>query len=304
MYRMLTIGIILFWASAMSALFVRDVLPAWTAQDAPPMTRAELVRFGGEQQLGIFDAKGKRIGTAWSSVSTSGPNTTLHSTVNIEGLGFIREVLVETSTEFDPEGELDTFNVDVFGVPATVIQVRGERHGIYFPCEIQMGPLRRQANLDMAATRLIGEAVRPFNYLPTLKVGQAWRMQVIDPLSAAMGGTTRFTSIVARVTGRETIDGPNGKPIECFVVETSPTQTKAWVGTDGRVYVQKAQVPMIGNVTVKDESFEQRQREEARRRVRRTGSDDDEPVNPLSKPMETLKKTISDALGGANGRSD
>lgn len=304
MYRMLTIGVVLLWVSAMTALFVRDVLPAWTAQEAPPMTREELVRFGGEQQLGIFDAKGKRIGTAWSSVSTRGSNAVIQGTVHVEGLRLVREVLVETSTEFDAEGELDTFNVDVFGVPATVIQVRGERHGIYFPCEIQMGPLRRQANLDMAATRLIGDAVRPFNYLPTLKVGQAWRMQVIDPLSAAMGGTTRFTSIVARVTGQETIEGPDGKPIEGYVVETTPMQTKAWVGSNGRVYVQQAQVPMLGNVTVRDEPFRQQQREDARRQVRRTGPDDDARGNPLSRPMEQLKKTISDALEGANGRSD
>jgi hypothetical protein len=58
MHRLLTIGIVFLWVSAMTALFVRDVWPAWTAQDAPPMTPDELARFGPEQQLSICDAKG------------------------------------------------------------------------------------------------------------------------------------------------------------------------------------------------------------------------------------------------------
>jgi hypothetical protein len=296
MYRLMALGIVLLWLSAMTALFVRDVWPAWTAQDAPPMVRDELTRFGREQQLGIFNAEGKRVGTAWSNVALSGGNTAIQGTVYVEGISLVPVVLVETSTEFDTEGELDTFNLDVFGVPATVIKVHGERHGIYFPCEIQMGPLYRQANLDMAASRLIGDSLRPFSFLPTLKVGQSWRMQIIDPLSAAMGGSTRFTSIVARVTRKETIEH-GGKSVECFVVETSPGQAKAWVGPDGRVCMQQVDVPMMGKMTVQDEPYKEHERERARIRVRRGGVDRDGARLDLGRPIEKLKEGLNKALG-------
>src|SRR5690606_34576415 len=104
-------------------------------------------------------------------------------TLLIEGLSFIPAVRIETTTEFDPEGELDSFRMDVFGVPMTKIWVAGERRGIYFPCELQVGPLYRQANLDMSASRMISESLRPFTVLPNLYVGQSWRMQILDPLS-------------------------------------------------------------------------------------------------------------------------
>ena len=55
MYRVLAIGIVLFWITAMTALFKEDVLPAWTAQDPPPMTPDKLPE--GErlqEQFGIY----------------------------------------------------------------------------------------------------------------------------------------------------------------------------------------------------------------------------------------------------------
>jgi hypothetical protein len=235
----------------------------------------------------------------------------IHGTVLVEDLGIIPSVLVETMTEFDPKGELDNFSLDVFGVPMTVIKARGERHGIYLPCEIQVGPIFRQANLDAAASRLIGDAVRPFNFLPTLKVGQSWRMQVIDPLSAVMGGTTRFTPVIARVTGKETIqhvgdEEGEGKPVECFVVETSPGAAKAWVGLEGRVYKQQVDMPgLFGKLTVEDERYDEDRLEQARKRIRRTGGAEEDVARELGRKVQQLKTTISDVLGGdGHGRGN
>lgn len=300
MHRLTTVGIVLLWLSAMTALFVRDVWPAWTAQDAPPMTREDLAQVRPEQQLGIFDAADKRIGTAWSTIALSGGNTTIQGTVLVEGISLVPVVLVETSTEFDAAGELDSFNLEVYGVPMTTIKVRGERHGIYFPCEIQVGPLFRQANLDMAASRLIGDTLRPFNYLPTLKVGQSWRMQIIDPISAAMGGSTRFTPIVARVTGMETIEHDEAM-VECFVVETTPSKAKAWVAPNGKVLLQQVEIPGVKTVMVRDQPYDAALRDRARQRLRRPGDAMPEPDRPdPGRPIADLQKTISKTLGGGS----
>jgi len=123
---------------------------------------------------------------------------------------------------------------------------------------MHFGTFHRQANLDMAATRLIGDSMRPFTFLPTLRVGQSWRMQVLDPVAAVLGGKTQFRSIVARVTRMETITH-DGRPIECFVVETSPQQIVAWADASGRILVQEAEIPGIGRIRVCEEPYNEQE---------------------------------------------
>lgn len=298
MYRLLSVGIVVVWLGAMVALFMRDVYPAWTAQDAPPMTMEQFVSANQrEQQVGIYDAKGKRLGTAWSDLFTTGATTGIRGTVHVEGISLVPQVLIETSIEFDADGALDNFNLDVFGVPMTTIRIRGERHGIYFPCTIQVGPIHRQANLEMAASRLLGDSFRPFSYLPTLEVGQSWRMQVIDPVSAVLGGSTRFVPLVAQVTGKETID-VNGKPVECFVVRTHPGKATAWVGENGRVYVQEVDVPGMGTLTVREEAYDDAERDHARALMRKSYNSGQRQPGKLPRipSMSDVKATMREAI--------
>jgi hypothetical protein len=267
MYRLLTVGSILLWAGAMSALFYRDVLPAWTAQSPPPMTQEEFEHLHREPSQYSIMKDGRQVGTAWSELSTAGTMTTLRGTVFIDSLLMNRPLLVESTTEFDEEGKLDNFSMQVYGVPMTTIEVEGERRGIYFPCTLQVGPIHRQANLDLSASRMIGDSLRPFSYLPMLEVGQSWRMQIINPLSLVQADTS-FSSIVATVTGTEKIVHL-GERKECYVVETSPMSTRAWVLPDGRVIRQEVQMPGFGKVLVREEPFDANDRSKARSRVPR-----------------------------------
>ncbi len=265
MYRLLVISVVLAWVGAMTALVVRDVLPAWTAQDAPRLTREHFAALSDEpEQFAILGPDGRRLGTGWGDIARSGSNTSVHGTMLVEKLGPV-SVLIETMTEFDAAGELDTFNLDVYvyGVP-TRVRVRGERRGIYFPCEFQVGTIRREANLDLSASRLIGDTLRPFNHLPDLKVGQSWRMQLIDPLSL-ISGQARFTPIVVTVTGTDTIEHLGSK-VQAFVVHTRPGETTAWVAADGRVLKQEADVPGLGRIVVQSEAYSEQQRNQARER--------------------------------------
>lgn len=277
MYRLSSIGVVLLWLSAMVALIARDVWPAWTAQDPPPITAQRLAQIVDEQeQFGLLDTKGRQIGTAWSNVTATGPNTNIYGTMQVRELPLLSDILIETLTVFDGEGGLDSFELDVHGVPLTTIRVRGERRGIYFPCELQVGLLRREANLDLSASRMIGESLRPFTFLPALEVGQSWRMQVLDPLAAAMNQQTRFTPVIARVTRIETLELAGKGLIECFVVETSPHQAVAWVDRQGRVVQQQVEMPALGRVTVVQQPYDAGARQEAREqmnsRMRRIGS--------------------------------
>jgi hypothetical protein len=100
--------------------------------------------------------------------------------------------------------------------------------------------------------------MQPFSYLPELKVGQSWRMQVLDPISAAMSRQTNFKPMVATVTRMEMVESiEDGEPVECFVVETSPQSAIAWVDRQGRVLKQQAHMPGFGQVTVQLEPYDE-----------------------------------------------
>ncbi len=260
MYRLLSIGVFLLWVTAMASLVVRDVLPGWTAQDPPPITGDQFTTLEEpNQQFGILNGQNRRLGTAWSDVRVSGGAATVYGTVVLDGLTFIPRVRINTTTAFDTTGAIDTFDMQVLGVLNQKIAVHGERRGIYFPVEMQFGPIRREVNLDYSATRMIGESLRPFGYLPTLRVGQSWRMQILDPVAAVMTGRTDFQSVVATVTGKETIRHPTrqGETVECFIVETSPTRSKAWVDAKGTVFKQEVDMPGLGRVVLVKEEYQQ-----------------------------------------------
>jgi len=268
MYRLFAAGVVLLWVSAMTALFVRDVWPAWSAQDAPPLNSKKLADLPQRQeQFGIFKAGGDRIGTAWSDLQASPERTTIRGTIATNALGIVPPLRIESVTEFDSAGGLDSFDLRVLGIADSRIAVRGERRGIYFPVEMHFGTFHRQANLDMAATRLIGDSMRPFTFLPTLHVGQSWRMQLLDPIAAVLGGKTQFRSIVARVTRQETIEHL-GEPVDCFVVETSPQQVTAWVDAHGRVLVQEVDLPGFGRIAVREEPYNDDLRNKTKQNIR------------------------------------
>lgn len=275
MYRIVAIVTVIFWLTAMAALFVRDVWPAWTAQDAPPMIFTKLAELKQpEQQFQIIGPQGQRLGTAWNNIVTTSAATTNYATLLIQNIPVVPELLVESITEFDTQGIMDSFSLDVIGMPAMKVQVRGERRGIYFPCELRIGPLERQANLDLSASRMIGETFRPFTFLPTLRVGQRWRMQLLDPTSIITRQRADFTSVVAEVTGKETIQSPiYDSPVECFVVETSPQHVKAWVGPEGQVLLQQVDMPGLGKIVISQEDYDAEARSSAKQRIRtRAGS--------------------------------
>jgi hypothetical protein len=264
MYRLLAVGVFLLWVTAMVSLFIRDVLPAWTAQDPPAMSGDQFKRLDElQQQFRIVDAQNRRLGTAWSDVTViEGRETTISGTVALDKVAMLPSVRINTKTTFDFGGAIDVFDMSVTGVLGQKIFVHGERRGIYFPVEMQFGPIHREVNLDFAASRMIGESLHPFAYLPTLRVGQSWRMQVLDPVAAIMAGRTDFKSVIATVTGKETIPHPTepNATVECFVVETSPSPSKAWVDANGHVFRQEVDMPVLGRLVMIKEKYSKHER--------------------------------------------
>lgn len=271
MYRWLFIAVAVVWMAAMAALIRRDVWPAWTAQDAPPMDGRQLGEPGKvrEEQFAILGADNEHLGRAWGEVQVRDNGSSVVSgMLFIDGVAILPPLRVETSTEFDDQGELSEFELNVYGVPNTIIHVKGERRGIYFPCEMNFGPKHLSANLEMSASRMIGDSLRPFAVLPRLHVGQAWRMQMLDPLAAVRSGKSEFKSVVAEVTGKELLTTELSGTVSCFVVEIRELRSKAWVGPDGHVLRQEVSVPGLKRLALQEEKYNKELRNEAMQKVR------------------------------------
>jgi hypothetical protein len=268
--RLFGICVILIWVSSMAGLLVRDVWPAWTAREPPPTPSGELIdRIGEKHQYGIFRSSGARIGTSWTTLEArTDPSRENggHDSAFIRSSTYFPSIFalqfpiwVDLNIDLLADGTLDNFKFDIEGPPIRV-HAEGEAYGSKLACTFQVGLVRRSFSLEASSSRLIGERFQMFSCLPELRVGQAWRMQVIDPLPAITSGQLEPRAILVRVTGRETIDTAHG-PVEAFVVQTEGA--RAWIDPAGLVIEQQVDVPLLGRVTIRREDFDELRRERA-----------------------------------------
>jgi len=242
----------LTWIVAMAALVQRDVLPFWTAREAPN----ELLP-AGDYQVAILSASGVRIGTTWISANQS-PTTMVSSTTVLDAgkvagmLPITGTWLLGTDLSYDAKGRLDHFHFTL-ATPAVSGDVDAERIERDFSVIARLGDMKKTMLLDGELSKYLSETLRPFTHLGGLRVGQSWRIRLLDPFALLRSGSVEFQTILARVAGLETIEH-KGNLVQCFRVE-SPT-ARAWVDSSGRVLKQEVQLPLVGKWTLQDESVD------------------------------------------------
>lgn len=253
MNRFFGITITVIWLIAMAALVRRDVLPYWTAQDAPN----QWSRAGG-YQCGISNEVGKRIGTTWVT-HTPGPQlVTVQSVIMIDlaGLGSYLpaagRLLVDTNLTYEHNGGLMEFEFKLHGA-GMPIEVSGERLGHDFACTARIGEVTTILPLDWRLSEGLSELLRPFTHLENLYVGQRWRLRLLDPFAMMTGGKVAFRTQLVTVTGQETIR-IGGREVECYRIETDGAT--AWADDQGRVLVQEVRIPLLGRWRIEDEPFD------------------------------------------------
>jgi hypothetical protein len=266
-----TLGLML---SANAALLVRDVLPGWLAGE-PPQSRAHQLEPGGTVavQFGIFDHTGRRVGYSWSISSRSGDLISVRHVTVLEALrlplgdrpeAYLPSLRIDTDLDYHGALSLDRLRVRVcgFGFP---IRLEGE----YYPpgdfaCQWQVDDRRGELQLPAEATRAIGDIIRPFESLTGLRVGQSWRVKVLNPLAGVIPdwGTRSMSTdmMLVRVTGEESIEH-RGATVRAFVLEAE--KLRAWVTPEGRVVRQELELPLFGTLALVDEPYDA----EARQRV-------------------------------------
>ena len=270
---MAALCIVVFWAVMMGWLAWHDLWPAWTAQDPPRTLFKDLPTFGSSRsQVGIFDHRGYRIGTAWTTHTRWEPTVLRQDCLWIERFPALPPMRIEADSTFDADGRLDEVELYVYGhrVP---IEFRGERFPREFAFQMKVGHLPpRTFKIPHTRAGAFGDMFRPFAALHNLRVGQAWRMQVFNPVAVVSGLGDSFTPRLVRVTGTQWIVR-RGKAVECFVVEAPGS--RALVGPDGVVYEQSVELPVGGTIVIRDEPYDA----EMRRRVEHLELSSDTEVN-------------------------
>ncbi len=263
--------IVLFWSASMTWLLWHDIWPGLTAGDPPVGANLVSAESGPiSHQFAILDQYEHRIGTAWTAFGAKGDASFRQDFFFIERFLNLPPILIAVDSDFLADGQLQEFHLSVHGLDMR-IEIDGERFASMYGFNIRAGQIKDRLRIDADSAGLIGDVFRPFSALPGLKVGQSWRMQVVNPLAVITGFGSRFVSMLARVTRAETITTSQGETVDCLVVE-APNVT-AWVNKRGKVLVQKVELPVGGTITVRDEAYDDDALQTAKRAVPRSRID-------------------------------
>lgn len=264
--RWLGIATFALMLSANAALLVHDVFPAWFAGNPP---RPDFQRVREDQdlktQFGIYNDRGQPVGKSWTVAARSGTIATVRTRTRIEALTLSDGMTLPPITlstdctyQIDAIDQLDDLKVELRGLDFPVV-LKGEFvPPDEFPCVWQLGEQRGRFVMNAAATRALGDVVRPFTSLPDLYVGRTWRVALFDPLRQLLPGwqddSISTRSVLVRVTAQESIMH-RGATIETFRVESEAT--RAWVDATGRVIRQEIELPLLGRWVLVDEPFDE-----------------------------------------------
>lgn len=261
----------LAWLGLMGALFNQDY-PFWRPQEPPAQILPP-----GNRQTAILDARNRRVGTTWMNVTDLGmvdSMTVFDVGRMISGFQMGDQIAVNNVLRFEHDGLLDSVDLRIrgfkFGNRELPVKAAAKRYGADFACELEVGPMRKTISLPADASEYLGETLRPFSHLKGLRVGQSWRIRIVDPLKLVTSQTVDFVPQMARVTAREPIRH-GGAEVPCFRIETEGAT--AWADDDGTILRQEVLIPILGKWTMVDEPFDAqaRKRADARFAAAQTG---------------------------------
>lgn len=242
-----TTGLFIFpmWLAAMGWLVAHDVWPTLTALPAPPLTATEWLKTDGLQsRYTIVDDLGP-LGTAWSEYLVADDSIRRDDLVWLERFPVVRApVRIAVTSVYRADGTLDELTIRAENREAGM-RLHGERFHTDFSFIFESGPLEKAFKIPLTEGSMISGAFHPFSALTNLRVGQRWRMQVVNPIAALTGVGSRFTPVLVEVTGEERIETPAGSR-NCLIIESE--NSKAWIDANGAVLVQEMTVPIVGRL--------------------------------------------------------
>lgn len=252
---------------ANAAIFSRDILPRWLAEDAPPSDVGTLAP--GEERfthVGIYHEREGCIGRSWTraerqaiggmvSVTTTTVLERIHLPVGIT----TPPVRIETRLLYRPDQSwIDDLDFRMYGMGIPISLVGAAYPTGEFACTWQVGPQRGDFLLEAGAPAMLGDVIRPFDRLPNLYVGRTWQVKLVDPLSQILPNMKEtglgMEPTVIQVVREETIEH-GGKEVKTYVVEGAGA--RAYVADDGAVLRQEVTLPLLGRLVLLDEPYDE-----------------------------------------------
>ncbi len=261
MNRLLEYGIVTMWLVSMTWLVSRDAVPRWFAQSPPEAPTAAWLQDHGQRfQYGIYADNGARKGTSWSDYEIVEGSVLRKDILILHDLQFVKELVMTSELTFQNETGLDSVEVDI-RIMDTAITLRGERQGPKFAFTVDINAVRLQEFvLEAHDAQTLCDSIKPFSALRDLSVGQTWTLQMLNPMSLIQNSRSRFKPVLVSVTGRENKQF-YGRTQDCFIVESAGT--RAWISRDGRVLLQVVDLPGMGRLEIREETWQQALRDTA-----------------------------------------
>jgi len=259
MARVGALGVVLFWSASMIWIIAHDVVPRWTARDVPRFRVGDwLTEDLLRSQARIEDKYGHRIGTVWSEYRRGQSRLSRSDVIWLESLALVpMQLRIHIRSEFTAEGDLDEFNLQVFGAGRRV-ELVCENFSGHLAFRLWVGERDQFFKVDASSLGMVGDVFRPFPTLPEIEVGQSWRIYVVNPLAALSGIGSKMIPMLATVTRTERLPTDEGSA-ECFVLETE--RARAWVDQHGIVLRQEMDLPVGGTLAIIAEPFDDRLRD-------------------------------------------
>jgi hypothetical protein len=151
-------------------------------------------------------------------------------------------LMIDGSTELDPEGGLAQFRVEVREQAGpSLLTVHGTRRGatVELSASSPVPLWKWRMSLPYRPGGFVQSSLSPFDSMPGLQVGQRWEAHVVHPL------TGKAQTCTVAVVERKHITW-NHTPVPTFVVETrmAPLTARTWVRPDGLVLRQEVPLPL------------------------------------------------------------
>ncbi len=241
------------WFLAMGWLVNHDIVPHWTASPPPALRPSDwLDHREARSQFTIYAEFGE-IGSVWTDYLIDERSIRRDDLVWINRLPMdLSPVRIAIESVFTGDGVLDEFTVrlDAIGVGRVSAKLHGERFHSDFSFTFESGPIERAFKIPLVDGGLVSGAFHPFSRMTNLRVGQRWRMQVVNPIAMLTGVGDQFIPLLVEVTGEERVPTASGG-VNCLVVESA--NARAWVDAFGVVQVQEMTLPVVGTMRIERE---------------------------------------------------
>lgn len=269
-YRLFSIVVTGMWLLAMGLLVRDDVLPVLTAQ-APPDMASQLADEPEYRELynGVYDQTGRRVGHSTTAIIRGPEYVSINSRLELEPgwmdrldmlarvvrqFGIAGKLEVRTALRYVQDGSLDEFTVDIEGLGMPV-RIESEYFGTDFGAQLTVGQAQWPLVFDTQISQRLGQSFDPFIFLPELQVGKSWRVW----MASFSDVKPRFEQILVRVVDREMIDH-HGRQVHAYRVEAGDLAV-AWADRSGKILRQEVNMPLLGRITILDETEQHRARQ-------------------------------------------